>query len=321
MPAARPLVNRAQLVQSACAGGYDRLAQRRDGRLSHIHRVHTVEENRGRRDDELGKRGRGRYRNAFARARDSTRAQAGGAQSGGRRSKFSCRRDGAVRGRHTSSRRKFMLDDHRCGMDALTRASDRTSRPSRLWAETQTDFFLKEVDAQISFVLDAQGTATSLVLHQNGQEPARQESFSIAANLMNIRITVGPMGIRRSFRGRARAEIVCGISRASARSSTNSFRRGGAGKLDEFPRRFRLWRAGRKRDARSGARTAVVVSRCGQRNRNPYFHARRVPASHERGTAPLSGDHFITIGEGAGAASAPLGRGLVLRAWRAADRV
>ncbi len=45
-----------------------------------------------------------------------------------------------------------------------------TDQPtSRLWAETQTDFFLKEIDAQISFVLDAQGTATSLVLHQNGQ--------------------------------------------------------------------------------------------------------------------------------------------------------
>ena len=39
----------------------------------------------------------------------------------------------------------------------------------RLWPETQTDFFLKEVDAQITFVLDAQGTAASVVLHQNGQ--------------------------------------------------------------------------------------------------------------------------------------------------------
>lgn len=39
----------------------------------------------------------------------------------------------------------------------------------RFWPETETDFFLKEVDAQISFVRDAQNEVTSLVLHQNGQ--------------------------------------------------------------------------------------------------------------------------------------------------------
>ena len=39
----------------------------------------------------------------------------------------------------------------------------------RIWAETDRDFFLKEVDAQLSFVRDAQGVVTGLVLHQNGQ--------------------------------------------------------------------------------------------------------------------------------------------------------
>ena len=39
----------------------------------------------------------------------------------------------------------------------------------RLWPETDSDFFIKEVDAQISFVRDAQHVVTSLVLHQNGQ--------------------------------------------------------------------------------------------------------------------------------------------------------
>lgn len=39
----------------------------------------------------------------------------------------------------------------------------------RLWPETPNDFFLKEVDAQLSFVRDAQGKVTELVLHQNGQ--------------------------------------------------------------------------------------------------------------------------------------------------------
>ena len=39
----------------------------------------------------------------------------------------------------------------------------------RLWPETETDYFIKEVDAQVTFVRDAQGAVTSLVLHQNGQ--------------------------------------------------------------------------------------------------------------------------------------------------------
>lgn len=42
----------------------------------------------------------------------------------------------------------------------------------RLWAEAETEFFLKEVDAQVTFVRDATGTVTSLILHQNGQHPA-----------------------------------------------------------------------------------------------------------------------------------------------------
>jgi CubicO group peptidase (beta-lactamase class C family) len=39
----------------------------------------------------------------------------------------------------------------------------------RLWPESETDFFLKEIDAQVTFVRDAQGAVTGLVLHQNGQ--------------------------------------------------------------------------------------------------------------------------------------------------------
>lgn len=45
----------------------------------------------------------------------------------------------------------------------------------RLWPETETDFFLKEVDAQVTFVRDAQGAVTQLILHQNGaNQPARK---------------------------------------------------------------------------------------------------------------------------------------------------
>jgi CubicO group peptidase (beta-lactamase class C family) len=46
-----------------------------------------------------------------------------------------------------------------------------TDQPAfHLWPETQNDFFLKEVDAQITFVRDPQGKVTGLVLHQGGQD-------------------------------------------------------------------------------------------------------------------------------------------------------
>jgi hypothetical protein len=41
--------------------------------------------------------------------------------------------------------------------------------------ETEKDFFLKDVDAQITFVKDDNGQVTSLVLHQNGRDmPAKR---------------------------------------------------------------------------------------------------------------------------------------------------
>ena len=44
-----------------------------------------------------------------------------------------------------------------------------TGQPKfRLWPEAATDFFLKEVDAQVSFVRNSGGVVTGLVLHQNG---------------------------------------------------------------------------------------------------------------------------------------------------------
>lgn len=39
----------------------------------------------------------------------------------------------------------------------------------RLWPESESAFFVKEVDAQVTFVRDALGAVTSLVLHQGGQ--------------------------------------------------------------------------------------------------------------------------------------------------------
>jgi len=40
----------------------------------------------------------------------------------------------------------------------------------RLWPESETEFFLKDVDAQVTFVRDAQGRVTGLVLHQGGRD-------------------------------------------------------------------------------------------------------------------------------------------------------
>jgi hypothetical protein len=44
-----------------------------------------------------------------------------------------------------------------------------TGQPNfEIFAEDDRNFFYKVVDAQITFVVDAAGRATSLVLHQNG---------------------------------------------------------------------------------------------------------------------------------------------------------
>jgi hypothetical protein len=39
-----------------------------------------------------------------------------------------------------------------------------------LFAESETRFFLKVVDAQVEFISDASGAVTHLVIHQGGQD-------------------------------------------------------------------------------------------------------------------------------------------------------
>jgi hypothetical protein len=41
---------------------------------------------------------------------------------------------------------------------------------ARLWPESVTDFFVRDVDAQITFTRNASGAVTGLVLHQNGED-------------------------------------------------------------------------------------------------------------------------------------------------------
>ncbi|HEV8449493.1 MAG TPA: DUF3471 domain-containing protein [Gemmatimonadaceae bacterium] len=40
---------------------------------------------------------------------------------------------------------------------------------ARLWPESATDFFFREIDAQVSFTRNASGVVTGLVLHQGGE--------------------------------------------------------------------------------------------------------------------------------------------------------
>jgi hypothetical protein len=47
----------------------------------------------------------------------------------------------------------------------------------RLWPYAETEFFYREVDAQIGFVRDPDGTVSGLVLHQGGRHvPGRKVS-------------------------------------------------------------------------------------------------------------------------------------------------
>jgi hypothetical protein len=47
--------------------------------------------------------------------------------------------------------------------------------PIRLWPESTTDFFVNEVDAQISFTRDTNGMITGLILHQYGRDRAAKK--------------------------------------------------------------------------------------------------------------------------------------------------
>jgi CubicO group peptidase (beta-lactamase class C family) len=53
-------------------------------------------------------------------------------------------------------------------------AQPTAQQKAEIFAEDDHNFFLKIVDAQISFETDAQGRATKLILHQNGDHPAKR---------------------------------------------------------------------------------------------------------------------------------------------------
>jgi hypothetical protein len=66
----------------------------------------------------------------------------------------------------------FILTVTREGDHLFTQATGQGKL--EVFAESDHDFFLKAIDAQITFETDSQGKATSLVLHQGGDHPARR---------------------------------------------------------------------------------------------------------------------------------------------------
>jgi hypothetical protein len=88
----------------------------------------------------------------------------------------------------------FILTVTREGDQLFTQA---TNQPKvRVFPESQRDYFLKVVDAQITFETDDNGRATSLTLHQNGHDmPAKRiqgEGAPAAAPKGRKEITVDP---------------------------------------------------------------------------------------------------------------------------------
>jgi CubicO group peptidase (beta-lactamase class C family) len=63
---------------------------------------------------------------------------------------------------------KFILTVTREGDRLMTQATGQPKIP--IFAESEREFFAKVVDAQITFVTDAQGRASELILHQGGRD-------------------------------------------------------------------------------------------------------------------------------------------------------
>jgi CubicO group peptidase (beta-lactamase class C family) len=87
----------------------------------------------------------------------------------------------------------FILTVTREGDQLFTQATGQSK--VQVFPESQRDFFLKVVDAQITFETDASGRATSLTLHQNGANvPAKRIEGEVAPAAPKERkeITVDP---------------------------------------------------------------------------------------------------------------------------------
>jgi len=74
----------------------------------------------------------------------------------------------------------------RDGHHLVTQLTGQHSVP--IYPQSNTAFFAKVIDAQISFITDAKGQATSLVLHQGGNDHAMKRIDTVAAREIERRI-------------------------------------------------------------------------------------------------------------------------------------
>jgi hypothetical protein len=90
---------------------------------------------------------------------------------------------------------KFVLTVTREGNQLFAQA---TGQPkAELFVESNKEFFYKVVDAQITFQTDDQGRATGLILHQNGDHPAKRVESHPAAPKARTEIAVDPTILER----------------------------------------------------------------------------------------------------------------------------
>ncbi len=85
----------------------------------------------------------------------------------------------------------FIITVTRQGDQLFAQATDQPR--FEIFAESPREFFLKVVDAQITFVVDASGRATSLVLHQNGaDQPAKRMEGELPPAKEHKEVAVDP---------------------------------------------------------------------------------------------------------------------------------
>jgi serine-type D-Ala-D-Ala carboxypeptidase/endopeptidase len=84
----------------------------------------------------------------------------------------------------------FMIAITRSGNHLFAQA---TAQPQfEIFAEGERDFFLKAVDAQLTFVTDGEGKATELILHQNGQDQHAKRVGDVPPSREHKEVAVDP---------------------------------------------------------------------------------------------------------------------------------
>lgn len=110
-----------------------------------------------------------------------------------------------------------------------------TGQPKfEIFPESERDYFLKVVDAQITFETDAQGKATSLILHQKGMnQPAKRIEGEAPPTQESKQIVVDPKVFDRYV---GRYELTPGFVLTVTRAGNQLFVQAtGQGKAEVFP--------------------------------------------------------------------------------------